>query len=275
MNYLRIFLLAVATMVAVSAVRAQTSPPPFATPAPPVTYSLGFGPALSTIPPTPHAPFSAVVVNQSEQTLNDGTRITRENQEVVMRDGMGRIYRGREIKRPGSTERDPRVMVTITDPVQHVQYVCTPMRVCRKMAYREPRNRQRVLGRGSNFVTVEDLGSSNINGVEVEGKRISRVIPEGTIGNDRAFTATEELWHSNELDVDVQVKRADPRTGTHTTTLTEIRPGEPDPKYFQIPEGYRVEERQTPLGVLSPLPTESEKSFPAGTIPPGSAPPNQ
>jgi len=68
-----------------------------------------------------------------------------------------------------------------------------------------------------------------------------RVIPEGMVGNDRAFTTVRELWHSKELDVDVQVKRTDPRWGTRTATMTEINLGEPDASFFQIPEGYRVE----------------------------------
>lgn len=42
------------------------------------TYAFGFGPAATVISAKPHAPFSAVVVEQMEQTLNDGTSITRD-----------------------------------------------------------------------------------------------------------------------------------------------------------------------------------------------------
>jgi len=185
-----------------------------------------------------------------------------------MRDGVGRTYRGRQLKTPGNSAREPRTIVTITDPIQHVQYVCTPVRVCRKMAYRLPpnlRQRRPLDPKTMPDLTVEDLGPSNIGGVEVLGTRITRLLPEGVVGNDRPITTLEERWYSNQLDVDVQVKRSDPRTGTHTTTLTEVSLGEPDSKYFQIPEGYRVEDRQQPFGAtgaISPLPTQRETSYP-------------
>lgn len=270
MKHLSCFLLAAAAVIA-SAASAQTTSTQTSTTSQLVTSSVGL-PAGILIPPKPHAPFSAVLVSQLEERLSDGTNITRENEEVVMRDGAGRVYRGREIKIPGHADREPRMSITITDPVQHAQYFCTStVKVCRKSEYREPPNRGRIVGRGTNFVTVEDLGSSNVGGIEVKGERITRVIPEGTVGNDRAFTATEELWHSNELDTDVQTRRSDPRMGTRTTTLTEVHLGEPDAKYFQIPEGYRVEEHASPLvapGVMSTSPADSETSSPAEPVPP-------
>jgi len=141
------------------------------------------------------------------------------------------------------------MMVTITDPVAHLQYTCTPIRICRKMGYRQwPEGRgphagpYPELNRATDrSVTVEDLGTANISGVEVQGKRLTKTIPENTVGNDRPFPSVEEVWHSKELDVDMQVKRTDPRFGTRTATMTEFNPGEPDPSYFQVPAGYRVE----------------------------------
>ena len=270
MRHLGCFLVAAAIGLAPAAA-AQTAGSGTASTSQTVTSSVGL-PAGIVISAKQHAPFSAVLVSQLEEKLSDGTNITRENEEVVMRDSMGRTYREREIKIPGRTERDPRMSIIITDPVEHVQYMCTStIKVCRKMAYREPPSHRPAMSRGTNYVTIEDLGSSNISGVEVEGTRITRVIPEGTVGNDRAFTATEELWHSNELDVDVRATRSDPRMGTRTTTLSEVRLSEPDPKYFQVPDGYRVVEQQpssgTP-GAMSPLFPGSENSRPSGTVPP-------
>jgi len=263
-----LFLLAAAVGMTLPAARGQDVP--HQTPSQHIT-AFGFGPAGTALSSKQHAPFSAVMVGQTQQTLNDGTNLARENQEVVMRDGMGRIYRGREIKRPGASEGARLMQVTITDPVRHLQYFCTPIRkVCTKMEYRLPPNLRQSHGPDleklkagrMKDVTVDDLGASNISGIDVEGKRITRVIPEGMVGNDRPITTTEEVWRSKELDVDVQVKRSDPRMGMRTTTITEINLGEPDPKYFQIPEGYRLEERKRPTGALAPLPLEGETSFP-------------
>ena len=177
----------------------------------------------------------------------------------------------RKISVPRRSEREPRMQVTITDPVHHMQYLCTPLRQCMKMEYRLSSNLRRPRmpdPEKMRDVTVEELGTSNISGVEVEGKRVTRVIPEGRVGNDRPFTTSEEVWHSKELDVDVQLKRADPRMGTRTTTMTEVILGEPDPKYFQIPEGYRVEDRKPPTRPLAPLPTPDEPSYPPGIVSP-------
>jgi hypothetical protein len=143
--------------------------------------------------------------------------------------------------------------------------------MCSQMGYRlrasTPRPGGPELGTNRNL-TTEDLGTSTISGVTVEGKRVTRVIPEGWVGNDRAFTSTEEVWHSTELDVDVQVIRADPRVGTRTTTMTELSLNEPDPGYFQVPEGYRVTRRMSNVQPLTPLPEESGATFPAGMMPP-------
>jgi hypothetical protein len=81
-------------------------------------------------------------------------------------------------------------------------------------------------------VTIEDLGTSEMSGVKVEDSRVSRMIPEGKVGNDRRFSTVEESWHSQQLDPDIQVKRADPRTGTHTNTMTAIIAGEPGREIF-------------------------------------------
>jgi hypothetical protein len=97
--------------------------------------TYGFIPAGNAVEPLPNHPFSAVVVQRMEQTLNDGTTISRENREVVMRDGMGRLYRAREIKPLNRPTADPRVIITIFDPVRRVQYFCTPMRSCRKTKF--------------------------------------------------------------------------------------------------------------------------------------------
>ena len=254
MKHLRLWLAAAATMVtAAPGTSAQAASAQPGTPAHVVTQSFWFGPARMVVPPTPHAPFSAVLVERAEDALADGVNINRENEEVIMRDAMGRIYRARKIKardvvgnaRPRAV---PSMMVTITDPVAHVQYTCTPIKICNKVGYG-----QWPTGLGpqpgpfpvldparDRSITVEDLGTATMSGVEVEGKRLTRVIAEGTVGNDRAFTSMVERWHSKELDVDVQVKRTDPRWGTRTATMTEINLGEPDASFFQVPEGYRV-----------------------------------
>lgn len=236
---------------------------------PHVTQVFGFGPAGSSIAPKPNAPFSGVMLEHSEQTLGDGTTINHDNEETVMRDSAGRIYRARQIKMVGRPDAEPRMMVTIVDTVEHMQYVCSPVKVCRKMPYHQPPDRSRLRPhdrRKMPNMTVEDLGASNISGIDVHGERITRVIPEGNIGNDRPFTTVQETWRSEKLGLDVEIRRTDPRAGNRTMTLTEVNLSEPDPKYFQIPEGYRV--TNGPSGVmpttaleLEPYPPDAPPAF--------------
>ena len=211
------------------------------------SLGFGYGPAGTLISAKKNAPFSAAVTSQVEQTLSDGTTIRRENQETVMRDSAGRIYRERALSMRPHAENDSSRMISIIDTVQHVQYVCSTLRkVCTKVTYRTPPkfHRASLSDPKRPDVSVEELGPSEISGLEVEGTRITRTLPEGMLGNDRPITSVEETWYSKALDVNVQMKRNDPRMGQRTTTMTTVNPGEPDPKYFQVPEGYRVEERK-------------------------------
>lgn len=240
-------LLIVATALARTGT-AQVSDQHFVSP-PGHVVSFGFGPAGNLIPPIKNAPFSGVLNSQIEQTLDDGTHINRESQEVVMRDSQGRIYRARTIKRPGSNLHDFE-LITLLDPSQHLEYLCTPLKICRTLQYRDPSARRYLRGFDSKNdpnVTVEDLGTAEMSGVVVEGKRVTRLIAEGTVGNDRPFSTVEERWHSAQLDLDIQVKRTDPRTGTRTITMSDLIASEPDAKYFEIPEGYRVEPMRIPM----------------------------
>ena len=93
---------------------------------------------------------------------------------------------------------------------------------------------------GQTQLTREDLGKSNISGVEVVGTRETRTIMAGVIGNDRPISITKEFWYSPQLGLNMSVKRIDPRHGTQTFSVTDVSLSEPDPKVFQVPAGYKV-----------------------------------
>ena len=56
-----------------------------------------------------------------------------------------------------------------------------------------------------------------------------------------------EFWHSEKLGV--SLISSDPRIGTESFTQSEIAVIEVDPKYFQMPKGFVIEDRriQKPL----------------------------
>ena len=89
-------------------------------------------------------------------------------------------------------------------------------------------------------LTREDLGKGNMSGVDVIGTKETRTIAAGVIGNDRPVTITKEFWYSQQLGLNMMVKRSDPRVGTQTFQVTEVSLAGPDPKWFQAPPGYKV-----------------------------------
>lgn len=89
-------------------------------------------------------------------------------------------------------------------------------------------------------VKNEDLGTQNIEGVSVNGKRTTVTIPAGQIGNDQPINIVTETWYSPELQLTVMSKRNDPRVGETDFTMTNIQRTEPDPTLFQAPPGVEL-----------------------------------
>lgn len=89
----------------------------------------------------------------------------------------------------------------------------------------------------------EKLGGKTIAGVYAEGTKLTITYPIGYFGNDRPIANVRETWMSPELKIVVYTTDDDPRTGSHTTELTDLIRGEPDPALFQIPEGYTIKDQ--------------------------------
>ena len=96
------------------------------------------------------------------------------------------------------------------------------------------------LGKGVNT----DLGVRDFDGVKAEGKQTTWTIPAGEIGNAKPIVITSERWYSPELQLTVQSRYHDPRTGETIYRLQAIRRGEPAPDLFRVPEDYKS--RTTP-----------------------------
>jgi hypothetical protein len=79
-----------------------------------------------------------------------------------------------------------------------------------------------------------------IDGLPVEGRKTTTVIPAGQIGNEQPITITSEEWRSADLNVLVQTRHSDPRTGESSYRLTNIIRAEPDPSLFMVPTDYTV-----------------------------------
>jgi hypothetical protein len=195
------------------------------------------------------------------QTLADGTQITtHQGKQFEARDSAGRtrseIYRP-ELPQGSHRDSDQPIFVTIADPVAG-QYIhldprqktaaVTPFPTthAKESAQKGQQTAriQSLLQQEMPHSSVEKLGGESISGVNAEGRRITRLIPAGTEGNDRDFTVITERWESSELGIEVLEKITDPRSGVTTKETRNLTRAEPDPALFQIPADYKLQAPQ-------------------------------
>jgi len=216
------------------------------------------------------SPYSANAVTETVQTLADGNRISQKSEGLVARDSQGRTRREQTLGAGLMPAGDTQKIVFINDPVAQANYVLRPDRTAEKMAPMKPPAPGEIgqhfmitnVGGGTGPLpppmafsktarlaskdNVEELGQQTIEGVLAEGKRITAVIPAGSIGNDRDIQVVNETWYSPELQTIVSSTRTDPRMGTTTFRLTNIQRAEPSADLFQVPSDYTVHEMPKP-----------------------------
>lgn len=200
------------------------------------------------------APFTAVAVSETTQTLADGNKITRKTQTNLYRDSQGRFRK--EVTLPAigplAAEGQPKSFVVIQDPVAGKSYILeADQKIARELPdfkgkgkFKLPKDGKWFKNGGSgpdaNF-QKEDLGTQTINGVTAQGTRYTRTIPAGQIGNEKPITIVSESWYSPDLQMLVMSKRSDPRFGDTTYQLTNIQRAEPAAGLFTVPSDYTIE----------------------------------
>ncbi len=158
-------------------------------PCPQATKSYGIPGAAASLA---GCPFSAVIETESTQSLPDGTQIRKKFKGLVYRDSAGRIRY--ELYAPTNPATDfPAApnMVHIFDPVAGFWYVFFPeTAVGSRHRLNEPATSPGVSQRSSAPVSAstpnpepeaanENLGSKLLEGLWVNGRRITRTIPAG------------------------------------------------------------------------------------------------
>jgi hypothetical protein len=89
---------------------------------------------------------------------------------------------------------------------------------------------------------TEELGRQTMEGVTVQGRRITTTIPAGEMGNDQPIVIVNETWFSPELQTMVLSKRSDPRSGDTVTRMINISRSEPAHLLFELPADYKISE---------------------------------
>jgi hypothetical protein len=115
---------------------------------------------------------------------------------------------------------------------------------------------------GAVIAPVESLGTRQMEGLTVVGRRTRTTIPTGQIGNDRPIEITDERWESPDLRLLVRSHHHDPRTGDIEYQLTNIVRAEPPADLFVVPADYKVDD----LGFIriAPVPAITEPGAGAG-----------
>jgi len=181
-------------------------------------------------------PFSAQVQTATTQTLPDSNRITRTTSATIARDSEGRTRR----------EQTGAGIVFIYDPVQGLASVLdTHARSVRQFAIPSDETRSTP---PPGAVTV---GWDILEGLPVEGTRLTRQIAAGESGNEKSIEVTSETWYSDDLQTLVMSKTLDPRIGETVFKLTDIQRREPERSLFEVPADYTV--REAPTGRESPV----------------------
>jgi hypothetical protein len=223
-----------------------------------------------------NAPYSAKQTRQTTQTLGDGTHITTSSTTNVYRDSSGRTRT--EVNDEIATINDP--VGGATYRLNMKQQTASTIRLMKpvgvaadtykvqldslqamKLAERDAQTNtiggdviysvsttggtitvNKVEGGAGNppEVVRESLGTQTIEGLVVEGTRVTRTTPQGAIGNDRPITSVTERWYSPDLQLYVMTKTSDPRNGETIIQLTGVNRAEPDASLFQIPANYKV-----------------------------------
>ena len=210
------------------------------------------------------APYSALMEITLLQTLADGTHIESKQQITqVYHDSHGRSRM--EDKQPffGPTGEQEEFLryIWITDPVDCVTYsLDVSAHVARRHIYAPNEmtpagptmEQSKAVKQPAPPVIPEELrpktsterlGTDTIEGLAVEGKRVTTSYPAGSQGNDRAIVVTGESWRmSLEPKLVVLSKTSDPRSGETTERLTNFQLGEPSPDLFQVPSDYQIQD---------------------------------
>jgi len=226
---------------------------------------LGFG-GLRGGKVVKDAPFTAVAVGETKQTLADGTTISHKFESKLYRDAEGRFRKEGTLPSIGplAAKGKAHSFVFVMDPVAGTAY---ELDAERKIARQLPPHRgggpgagddvryeagpggfvkfEKAMSGGDANLKKESLGTQTINGLNAEGTRYTRTIPAGQIGNDRPLTIVKEEWYSPELQIVVQSRRSDPMFGQTVYSLTSLQRGAPNANLFTVPSDYTIRQGPT------------------------------
>jgi len=205
----------------------------------------GFGGFLSGRGgPVTDAPFSAT----AEISVTRGTASPRQITVQLARDAAGRTYAQTTAPGRGGANGANAAADTVTrivDPVAHLSYTVSESRkeVVERPLPPPPAGNPPPPGPPANRparpgVTTSDLGTQTINGVEANGRRVTRTV--GARGNQPAGEIVTETWVAPSLKLTVKATRTGPGNDSLSYTLGSLTTSAPEASLFVPPAGYTV-----------------------------------
>jgi len=213
------------------------------------------------VPFIPHAPFSLTLAAEWSRPMNNGGTFTTANSRPIKRDSVGRIYQERWLMSPKGSNIPSRMSwIQIADPVAHTLYQCSPpQKICELVTlggsisarFEPARFKSGPLkdskGEEKGTRTHEDLGAQYFAGLPVHEYKDTTTLNAGVLGNDLPMSTVRQYRFCAELGFNLTSVVEAPQIGRQTFTVTEINTSEPDPSFFQPPQGYKVvDHRKTP-----------------------------
>jgi hypothetical protein len=183
---------------------------------------------------------------------------------MVARDSRGRIYEERWLLAPkGSEDQSQMNVIQIADPVAHTLYNCFTLQKPHRCAlekfaelaltsYRPPVLASGPLANNQGTRNHEDLGKRLIEGIETVGTRDTVDYNAGVMGSDQPFSIWREFWQSPQIGVNLYSEVANPSVGKQVFTLSDVLLSEPDPRLFDLPDGFEVIDHRKPPAVEQP-----------------------
>jgi hypothetical protein len=204
------------------------------------------------IPPIAGAPFSATVVIEAQREGSESYPEVFRTISLVARDSFGRTHSETRRLMPENFHGSPQLMkVHLFDPRTRIYTVYDPTQ---KVATQETVPKQPNAADAPNpFDHVEDLGVSTLNGLKTKGTRRTVIKARGI---RKPVEIEDEEWYSEDLHINLLVRHSDPRIGTNTIGVSNLKREEPPASMFEVPAGYKIL-NLTPAPDPQPVPAPS------------------
>jgi hypothetical protein len=197
--------------------------------------------------PIPGAPFHGFVNVERTIVHKDGSVLQLKSTREVARDTRGRIHNEFRNLVPAASANTPELLrIHLYDPQTRVSTeINVGERIFRTRTMNHPPSTEPPSIRfaapdgdapANEFTKQEDLGIREIAGVSAHGIRETQTVTDEKDGKE--VVITDEYWYSQDLRVNMMIKHSDPRKGTTTLTVDQVMRTEPDPAFFEVPEGY-------------------------------------